>query len=96
MIERRAQWIRFFEAALGGLCADPNMTDNVVTAAERMADTAMARLDARDFPKPKVALLLRAAEAAWDMAEHHERGRIVPDHLMVNLRRAIAAMAEET
>lgn len=49
MDERRAQWLRFYEIALGGLCADPNMTTDIALAAERIADAAMLRLDARKW-----------------------------------------------
>ena len=66
---RKEQWISFYTAALAGNCADPNL--GAVEAEDNAADTAdlaMARLDARDFPEPKVQALLSAARNVWGRA----------------------------
>lgn len=57
MSDRQAQWLRFYEAALTGSAGlsypDDGEVQKRVRSAERIADAAMARLDARDFPPNK-------------------------------------------
>ena len=96
-MSRRDQWIRFYEQSLAGNCADQNQSpiDSDKNAA-KSADLAMARLDAKDFPEPKVQVLLKAADSVWGTAEHGaQRGAYVADHLLVALGRAIHDMKQE-
>ena len=100
MSDRRAQWIRFYEAALAGatrssLCA-PEQYDVIATDAERIADAAMARLDARDFPPSKVEALISAAAIAWGTATVVPDGQCVSDHHMAALGKALAALKEQS
>lgn len=97
---RREQWIRFYEAALAGT-ADPRISEGEVLnaersatwnaeQAERVANAAMARLDAREFPEPKVRALLLAARNAWKSASHKDGVAMVPSQLLATLGAAIA------
>lgn len=92
---RREQWIQFYTAALNGLCAYPVDAEKeaVADSAAEIADAAMGRLDARDFPEPKVQALLLTARNVWKAAEHGaQRGAYVPDHLLATLGAAIRDM----
>lgn len=94
---RREQWTRFYERALTGNCTDQNQScHDADENAAKSADLAMARLDAKDFPEPKVQVLLKAADSVWGTAEHGaQRGAYVADHLLVALGRAIHDMKQE-
>lgn len=106
MEDRRQQWIRFYEMALTGT-ADPRVgPDEILNAeraacwvaeqAERVADAAMSRLDARDFPPTKVDALLAAARQVWEQAEHGaKQGAFVRDHLLATLGKALADLRGE-
>ncbi len=67
---RREQWIQFYTASICGLSAYPEDAEqeSIADSAALMADAAMARLDARDFPEPKVEALLSAARNVWGRA----------------------------
>ncbi len=94
---RREQWISFYTAALTGQLADPvSAADDADDVAARCADRAMARLDARDFPKPKIASLLEAANAVWGSAVTATNGRLVRNDFMAALGKAITDFEEQS
>ncbi len=102
---RREQWISFYTAALAGT-ADPRINPGEEVAdrsesaawaarqAETVADEAMARLDARDFPEPKVQALMLTARNVWKAAEHKGEKATVPAHLLATLGEALKAFDE--
>jgi hypothetical protein len=104
---RREQWISFYTAALAGT-ADPRVNPGEEVAdclesaawaarqAETVADEAMARLDARAFPKPKIASLLEAANAVWGSAVTASNGRLVRNDLMAALGKAVTDFEEQS
>lgn len=92
---RREQWISFYTAALTGQLADPvSAADDADDVAARCADRAMARLDARDFPEPKVQALMLTARNVWKAAEHKGEKATVPAHLLATLGEALKAFDE--
>ena len=100
---RRAQWISFYTAALMG-SGGPATTsivlatdaDDAAEGAARIADAAMARLDARAFPKPKIASLLEAANAVYGSAVTASGGHLVRDDFMAALGKAITDFEEQS
>ena len=97
MNDRRQQWFVFYEAALTGSagqgpCASMGEEDARVVSvnASRIADAAMARLDARDFPPTKVAALVRAADAVWSEAVLTGKVCVVDEQIHDALGKALA------
>lgn len=80
MIDRQAQWMRFFEAALSGTAGQTVYCENeVANNAERIVDAAMARLDARaesltDVAAMRKALLWFADEGHYEATYRHGAG----------------------
>ena len=96
MNDRRAQWIRFYEAALTGAVS---RTEDMGAAARRAAyaaDAAAELLDARDFPPSKVEALVSAAAIAWGTATVVPDGQCVSNHHMAALGKALAALKEQS
>lgn len=93
---RREQWIQFYTAAINGLCAYPGDAekDAVADSAAEIADAAMRRLDARDFPEPKVQALLLAAHNVWKAASHRNGVATIPAQYMATLGAAIDDMTK--
>lgn len=90
---RREQWIQFYTAALVGCSAIPELPEDAAArAAAKTADEAMAQLDARDFPEPKVRALLLTAQTVWKAASHKNGFATIPSHLMATLGAAIHDM----
>ena len=102
-MNRRDQWIRFYEQALAGT-ADSRGDDETFNAdrsavwiaehAERVATEAMARLDARDFPGPKVEALIKSAREVAFFAGLGEGP--IPPVATDALGKALASFGEES
>ena len=92
-MNRRDQWIRFYEQALAGtgsrLDADATTADAV-----DIANSAMARLDARDFPEPKVEALIKSAREVAFFAGLGEGP--IPPVATDALGKALASFGEES
>jgi len=89
---RREQWISFYTAALTGSAASPYDPDAIDVVAADIADAAMARLDARDFPEAKAEALQTAARDVWRSAQHKGDSATVPAHLLAALGKALASL----